>query len=131
MKAGKLFEDALKKADIELHDGNELRVRVRKTRGHLELVVDEFSQYDFESEVLRRSSQLRSPTKAYQPKLSIGERIHSLRKAARLSLNALAEKADISKGSLGSIEKDERSAGLNVLKRIAKALAVDISILID
>ena len=131
MNAGKLFEKALKKADIELHEGNELKVSVRKTKGHLELVVDKYNRYEFESEILRRSTQLRSTTKAYKPNLSIGMRIRSLRKAAQLSLSALAEKAGMSKGSLGSIEKEERSAGLNVLKRIAEALNIDISILVD
>jgi DNA-binding XRE family transcriptional regulator len=131
MKSGKLFENALKKAGIDLHPGDEFKVRVKKKGNHLELVVDNSNLSSFEHEILKRSSRTTSPTKPYKPKISTGERIRSFRKAAGLSLSALAEKTGISKGSLGSIENGERSAGLNVLKRIAEALEIDVSILVN
>jgi len=131
MKSGKLFEDALKKAGIDLHAGDELKIKVKKKGKHLELVVDNSNLSSFEYEILKRSSRVASPTKAYRPNISTGERIRNFRKAAGLSLSALAGKTGISKGSLGSIENEERPAGLNVLKRIAEALEIDVSVLVN
>ena len=131
MKTGKLFEDALKKAGIDLHPGDELKVKVKKKGKHLELVLDNSYLSSFEHEILKRSSRVASPTKAYTPSISTGERIRHLRKAAHLTLKELAEKTGVSKGSLGSIENEERPAGLNVLKRIAEALEIDVSILVN
>jgi DNA-binding XRE family transcriptional regulator len=131
MKSGKLFEDALKKAGIELHPGDELKVKVKKKGKYLELVINSSNLSPFEYEILRRSRRVASSGKAYKPDMSPGERVRNLRKAAGLSLSALAEKSGVSKGSLGSIENDERSAGLNVLKRIAEALEIDVSVLVN
>ncbi len=131
MKAGKLFENALKKAEIDLNDGDELNVKVKKKGRHLELIVDNSALPPFEHEILNRSRQITSPAKPYKPNLSTGERIRSLRKMASISLSALAEKTGISKGSLGSIENEERPAGLSTLKRIAEALKVNISVLLN
>jgi len=131
MKSGKLFEDALKKAGIDLHPGDELKVKVKKKGKHLELVVDNSNLSSFEYEILERSSRVESPVKLYRPNVSTGERLRALRKAAGLSLSALATRTGVSKGSLGSIENDERSAGLTVLKRIAEALKIDISVLVN
>lgn len=131
MKSGKLFEDALKKAGIDLHPGDELKVKVKKKGKHLELVVDNSNLSPFEYEILKRSNRVASPTKSYRPSISTGERIRNFRKVAGLSLSALAEKTGISKGSLGSIENEERPAGLNVLKRIAEALEIDVSVLVS
>lgn len=131
MKTGKLFEDALKKSGIDLHPGYELKVKVKKKGGHLELIVDNSKLSPLEDEILKRSSRMASLPKPYKPKISTGERIRYLRKVAKLSLSALAVKTGISKGSLGSIENRARSVGLNVLKRIAKALEVDISVLVS
>lgn len=131
MKSGKLFEDALKKAGIDLQAGDELKIRVKKKGKHLELVVDNSNLSSFEYEILKRSSRVASTTRAYKPNISTGERIRNFRKAAGLSLNALAGKAGISKGSLGSIENEERPAGLSVLKRIAEALKIEVSVLVN
>ena len=131
MKTGKLFEDALKKAGIDLHAGDELNIKVKKKGKHLELVVDNSHLTPFEYEILKRSSRVASPTTPYRPSISTGERLRGLRKAAGLSLSALARKTGISKGSLGSIENDERPAGLSVLKRIAEALEIDVSVLVS
>ena len=131
MKSGKLFEDALKKAGIDLHPGDELKVKVKKKGKHLEFVVDNSDLSPFEYEILKHSSRVASPAKAYKPTISTGERIRNFRKSAGLSLSALSKKTGISKGSLGSIENEERSAGLNVLKRIAEALEIDVSVLVN
>ena len=131
MKSGQLFEDALRKAGIDLHPGDELKVKVKKKGKHLELVVDNSNLSPFEYDILKRSSRVASPTKAYKPSLSAGERIRNFRKAAGLSLSALAKETGVSKGSLGSIENGQRSAGLSVLKRIAEALKIDVSVLVN
>lgn len=130
MNAGKLFEDALKKAGIDLQAGDELNVKVKKKGKYLVLVVVNSNLSSFEYEILRRSSRVSSPTTPYRPSSSTGERLRSLRKASGLSLSALAKKTGISKGSLGSIENDERPAGLSILKRIAEALKIDVSVLV-
>ncbi len=124
-----MFEDALKRAGIDLHIGDELKVKVVKKGNHVGLVIS--SPTPFEYEILKRSSRVASPLKRYRPNLSLGERIRGLRKMAGLSLRELAKITGISKGSLGSIENDERAAGLNVLKRIAGALKVDIAVLVS
>ena len=129
MKSGKLFEAALRKAGIDLSPGDELKVKVKKKGNHLELVVDNSNLSSFEHEILKRSS--RSTIKPYKPNISTGQRIRTFRKAAGLSLSALSAKTGISKGSLGSIENQERSVGLSVLKRIAGALEIDVSVLVD
>lgn len=131
MKSGKLFEDALKRAGIDLHAGDELKIKVKKKGKHLVLVVDDSNLSSFEYEILRRSSRVASPTKTYSPNISTGERIRSFRKAAGLSLSALARKTGISKGSLGSIENEVRPAGLSVLKRIAEALEINVAVLVN
>lgn len=130
MSVGKLFEEALEKAGIELHAGDELQVKVKKRGRALALAVSKMPS-PFEEEILRRSSRVESPARAYRPSLSTGEKIRTLRKSAGLSLAALAERAGMSKGSLGSIENEERSVGLGVLKRIADGLGVDVGVLVD
>jgi DNA-binding XRE family transcriptional regulator len=130
MKAGQLFEAALKVAEIDLKPGTNLNVHVKGKGKHLQLVVDSPQLNDFESIILERSKKASSTQAPYQPKLSIGESIRALRKAAGLTLDKLASKAEMSKGSLCSIEKNERPAGLAVLKKIAKALNISVSVLV-
>jgi len=129
MKAGRLFEAALKLADIELKSGTELKVRVKGKGKHLQLVVASPQPTEFEATILERSKKFSDSKANYQPELSVGEAIRALRKTAELTLDALAKKADMSKGSLCSIEKGERQAGLAVLRKIAKALNVPLSVL--
>lgn len=85
---------------------------------------------DFETSILERSQRVSKKLKPYNPKVSTGDRIRALRKAAGLTLEALASKAGISKGSLCSIEKGERSVGLAVLRKIADAMKISVSALI-
>lgn len=132
MKAGQLFEAALKLADIDLKPGTELNVHVKGKGKHLQLIVDATAETpnDFEASILERSKKASLSKTAYQPKLSVGESIRALRKTAGLTLDALAKKAEMSKGSLCSIEKNERPAGLTVLRKIAKALNIPVSVLV-
>jgi transcriptional regulator with XRE-family HTH domain len=54
--------------------------------------------------------------------------IRKLRKERKLTLETLAEKADVSKPYLSMIEKGRRkSPSLPVLRRIARALQVSVS----
>jgi DNA-binding XRE family transcriptional regulator len=130
-KAGRLFEEALKVADIDLKSGTEIQVKVRGKGKHLHLVVGRTHVGAFEASILERSKRVDPNLKAYQPKLSLGERIRTLRKAAGFTLDALASKAEMSKGSLCSIEKGERPAGLAVLRKIAKAIDVSVTLLVE
>ena len=54
----------------------------------------------------------------------IGEAVLKYRKRARLSQEALAEKADIHPNYVGRIERGECSATLEILFKIAKALNI-------
>ncbi len=130
MKAGKLFEAALKLADIDLVAGTELKVQVKRKGSHLQLVVNAPQPTTFEALILDRSKKASSSQTPYRPTLSLGETIRTLRKSAGLTLDALAKKAGMSKGSLCSIEKDERPAGLAILKRLAKAMGIPVSLLV-
>lgn len=63
---------------------------------------------------------------------SAGNRIRSLRVEKGLSLPALAEKADLSKGLLYQIETSaDANPSLETLNKIAKALGVTIALLLD
>ncbi|PIS11685.1 MAG: hypothetical protein COT73_02605 [Bdellovibrio sp. CG10_big_fil_rev_8_21_14_0_10_47_8] len=128
---GKLFEEALKKAGVALQPGDELKLKVKKKGKQLEFVVIKPKYTSFADEILKRSNKLASPAKVYKPNISTGARIRHFRKEAGLSLSALALRTGISKGSLGSIENESRPAGLSILKRIAEALEIDVSILVD
>ena len=122
MKLGTLFEDALKEAHIELTTGTELKIKVKKEKGHLYLVVDDVSK--FEREILSRSKKVTGKETPYHPALTSGERIRALRLGLGLTLNDLAKKADMSKGSLCSIEKGTRSIGLQVMRKLAAAMGL-------
>ncbi len=130
MKAGKLFEAALKKADMDLKPGTELKVQVRGKGKHLQLVVAPPQFTEFEASILERAKAAPEGKAPYQPELSVGETIRALRKAAGLTLDVLSGKAGMSKGSLCSIEKGERPVGLVVLKKLARAMSVPISVLL-
>ena len=131
MKAGHLFEKALQEADIELKPGTEIKVKVKTKGGHLRLVIDKSNITDFEATVLQRSHDSLQTARPYSPKLPVGQKIRSLRMGRGLTLQKLASKAGMSRGSLGSIEKGERSVGLEVLKRISNALDLPVACLLD
>ena len=130
MNAGKLFEAALKQADMDLKPGTEFKVQVTGNGKHLRLVLTPPVLSEFERVVLERSKTPIEGKEPYRPNLSVGEKIRALRKGSGLTLDVLANKAGMSKGSLCSIEKGERSAGLTVLKKLAKALGVPLDCLV-
>lgn len=132
MKAGRLFEDALKKAHITLKPGTEMKVRVQGKGEKLQLSVQPTGISEFEASILERSKKASvEDLKPYNPKMPVGERIRTLRKAAGMTLDSVASKAGMTKGSLCSIEKGERPVGLAVLKKISKALGVSITVLVE
>jgi transcriptional regulator with XRE-family HTH domain len=61
----------------------------------------------------------------------IGETIRRFRKRAKLSQEALAEKADLHPVYLGELERGEETASVAALIRIAKALQIRVSNLVD
>jgi DNA-binding XRE family transcriptional regulator len=129
MRAGKLFEAALKKAEIELKTGTEIKIQVRGKGSHLKLVVSPPKTTPFEAEIMKRAKSAELTGEVYNPDLPVGEMIRVLRKSAGMTLEALALKADMSKGSLCSIEKGSRSVGLAIMKKLAKALGVSVNVL--
>jgi DNA-binding XRE family transcriptional regulator len=132
MKAGRLFEYALEEAQIALKPGTEIKVKVQGKGKSLHLIVRSSGISEFEASILERSHKSSvKDLKPYHPKMSAGERIRTLRKATGLTLDAVALKAEITKGSLCSIEKGQRPVGLAVLKRISRALGVSITVLVN
>lgn len=132
MKAGRLFEDALKEAHINLKPGTEVKVKVQGKGNNLHLVVHPSGISEFEASILERSQKASVESlKPYNPKMPVGERIRTLRKAAGLTLEAVASKADMTKGSLCSIEKGERPCGLAVARKVSKALGVSVTVLVE
>lgn len=61
----------------------------------------------------------------------LGETIRTERKKARLSQEKLAEKADLNRNYIGEIERAEKRITVETLWRIAKALKLRISDLVD
>ena len=132
MKAGRLFEDALREAHIDLKPGTEMKVKVQGRGDNLHLVVRPAGISKFEASLLERSQRAAvDELKPYSPKMPVGERIRTLRKAAGLTLEAVASKAGMTKGSLCSVEKGERPCGLAVAKKIAKALRISVAALVE
>lgn len=56
----------------------------------------------------------------------IGARVHELRKQVGLSQERLAEKAKLSTGYIGGLERGERNLSTSSLARIAVALELEI-----
>jgi transcriptional regulator with XRE-family HTH domain len=62
---------------------------------------------------------------------SLGTRIRDQRKVKKMTLRGLSEKSGISAGFLCDVELGKRSMTIDTLKRVAKALEVTPSVLID
>ncbi|KKN80795.1 hypothetical protein LCGC14_0326010 [marine sediment metagenome] len=62
---------------------------------------------------------------------SIGQRIKAMRLAAELSQEALAEAAGIKQSYLSRIEGSDHDPQVRTLKKLAGALGVEVSELID
>lgn len=63
--------------------------------------------------------------------MDVGARIKSLREAAGLSQNELARRAGVSQSGLSYIESGEKSPSVDTLLRIADALGVTVSELLN
>jgi XRE family transcriptional regulator, master regulator for biofilm formation len=62
----------------------------------------------------------------------VGEKIKSIRESKGITINELAQKADISKSYISSIERDiQKNPSIRVLEKIAAALGVSLEILLD
>lgn len=61
----------------------------------------------------------------------IANNIRKLRQMQKLSQEDFAEKAELHRTYIGSIERGERNVSIDNLERIAKALGVDIRKLFD
>ena len=132
MRVGRLFEVALKHAQLSLKPGAEMMVKVHGRGQKIHLVVQPSGISKFEASILERSKKIvLENIKPYSPKMPAGERIRTLRITAGMTLNTVASKAGMTKGSLCSIEKGERAVGLAVLKKLSKALGVSISVLVE
>jgi transcriptional regulator with XRE-family HTH domain len=74
----------------------------------------------------------KSPTFSGNPALvSLGEVVRAKRKAQGLSQEALADKADIDRSYMGGIERGEHNLAIMNLLKIADALGVKASVLLD
>lgn len=63
--------------------------------------------------------------------ISLGETIRAARKAKGLSQEALAELADIDRSYMGGIERGEHNLAIMSLLKIADALGIKASSLLD
>jgi transcriptional regulator with XRE-family HTH domain len=72
----------------------------------------------------------KAPVKLRQPSTklmqTLSEKIRSRRKAINLSQEALAERCDLHRTYIGSVERGERNVTLSTLEVIAKALKLEI-----
>ena len=64
-------------------------------------------------------------------KRKFGKQVKKLRLEKGLSQEALAYQADLDRTYIPSIEKGERNVSITVIEKIAKALNVKISTLLD
>jgi transcriptional regulator with XRE-family HTH domain len=62
---------------------------------------------------------------------AIGDAIRKHRKAAKMSQEKLAEKADLHPVYFGQVERGEQAVSVHALVRIAKALGLRLSELLD
>ena len=64
--------------------------------------------------------------------MTIGANIKKLRRAQNMKQIVLAKKASVTSGTLSQLERNYRnSASLPVLRRIAKALGVPVTVLLS
>jgi transcriptional regulator with XRE-family HTH domain len=62
---------------------------------------------------------------------ALGHRVRDLRERNGLSQERLAERADLHWTYISGIERGKRNPGLNILARLAKALAVSLPVLVS
>ncbi|EDL62646.1 helix-turn-helix domain-containing protein [Bacillus sp. SG-1] len=62
----------------------------------------------------------------------VGEKIKSIRENKGITINELAQRADISKSYISTIERDiQKNPSIKVLEKIAAALEVPLDMLLD
>jgi transcriptional regulator with XRE-family HTH domain len=71
-------------------------------------------------------SQL-SDTTAAAPEHSVGARLRTLRRARRLTLREIADRASLSESFVSQLERGQSGATIQSLQRISDALGVDVS----
>ena len=57
----------------------------------------------------------------------VGRRVRDLRRERQLSQEQLAERADLHRNYIGSIERGERNIGLTATAHIARALGLSLA----
>lgn len=65
------------------------------------------------------------------PKVLLGKRIRQLREEKHLSQEELAERAALHRNYVGGIERGERNAAIISIVKLAHALSVKPSVLLD
>ncbi|MEM7225447.1 MAG: XRE family transcriptional regulator [Pseudomonadota bacterium] len=68
---------------------------------------------------------------SYPATASLGRRVHGIRKAARLTLEAASAATGISRAALSKIERGEMSPTYDSLCKLAKGLRVDLAALVS
>jgi transcriptional regulator with XRE-family HTH domain len=63
--------------------------------------------------------------------IAVGGRIRSVRKGAKLTLEALAERADIDPTYLGGVERGQHNPTVSTVQRLARALGIEPGALLD
>lgn len=58
---------------------------------------------------------------------AVGRRVRELRTAAGLSQEALAERADLHRNSIGNIERGERDIHISAVAQLTRALDVSLA----
>jgi len=85
-------------------------------------------QGDVEKEQVMASKKTTIKLRQPSPKLmkTLSEKIRSRRKEINLSQEELAERCDLHRTYIGSVERGERNVTLSTLEVIAKALKLEI-----
>lgn len=59
--------------------------------------------------------------------MAVGRRVRDLRQKAKISQENLAERADLHRNYVGSVERGERDIGITALGQLARALGVSLA----
>lgn len=64
---------------------------------------------------------------AAELRIAIGRRVRQLRRKQQVSQEALAERADLHRNYVGSVERGERDIGLRAIAKLASALDMSLA----
>jgi transcriptional regulator with XRE-family HTH domain len=59
--------------------------------------------------------------------IAVGRRVRDLRQRLGISQEALAERADLHRNYVGSVERGERDVGITALGQLSRALGVSLA----